>query len=226
MKDRSLFDIIGPIMIGPSSSHTAGALKIGKIARRFVNKKIVKAEFLLHGSFLETYRGHGTDKALIAGVLGFETYDERIRDSEIEAKKAGIEIVFGGADLGRVHPNTVKIILTFEDNEQFFLIGSSIGGGQIEIVDINGFEVSFSGEYPSIFIKHKDKVGIISKVTTILGMYFQMNIANMHISRKLKGESAFSIIEVDENITEELLIKLKMIEEIEQIRHFNPQGGI
>lgn len=222
MKDRSIFDIIGPIMIGPSSSHTAGALKIGKVARRFVNKTIVSADFILHGSFWKTYRGHGTDKALIAGVLGYAMDDERIKDVEQYVKKEQISVSFRGADLGRVHPNTVKIILTFEDGEQFYLVGSSVGGGQIQIVNINGFEVSFSGDYPSIFIQHKDQVGIISKVTTVLSMYFQINIANMHIARKLRGENAFSIIEIDDRIHEDLLEKLKTIEGIQELRHFNP----
>lgn len=222
MKDRSMFDIIGPIMIGPSSSHTAGALKIGHVARRFVQKKIVAAQFLLHGSFFKTYRGHGTDKALIAGVLGYAIDDERIKDVEKYAAEARIDIRISGADLGRVHPNTAKIILTFEDGERFYLIGSSVGGGRIQIININGFEVSFSGDYPSIFIQHKDQVGIISKVTTVLSMYFQINIANMYIARKLRGEHAFSIIEIDEPVSEALLERLKTIEGIQEIRHFNP----
>src|SRR5690606_37851602 len=163
LKEYGVFDVLGPIMIGPSSSHTAGAARLGKIAKQIVGEDFVKATFLLHGSFAKTYRGHGTDKALVAGILGLDPSDERIKDSFELAKKNNIQIEFIEADLGYVHPNTVKIVFHYKYKEDFYVIGSSIGGGNVNIININGNEVSFTGDYPTILAKYKDRKGVISE---------------------------------------------------------------
>ncbi|CDB75385.1 l-serine dehydratase iron-sulfur-dependent beta subunit [Clostridium sp. CAG:265] len=129
MANIGIFDVLGPIMIGPSSSHTAGAARLGKIARTIVNKPIKDVTFLLHGSFKETYKGHGTDRALVAGILGMMPDDERLRDALLIAEKEGLEVHFLPADLGQVHPNTVKIVMTDCDDINWEVLGSSIGGG-------------------------------------------------------------------------------------------------
>ena len=137
MKGIGIFDILGPVMIGPSSSHTAGAARLGKIARSIAGGEIAEVTFLLHGSFAKTYRGHGTDKALVAGILGMEPYDERLRDSMEIAKELGVKFLFKEADLGDVHPNTVKFIMRTVDDNYCEVMGSSIGGGNIKIFEVN-----------------------------------------------------------------------------------------
>ena len=138
MANIGIFDVLGPIMIGPSSSHTAGAARLGKIARTIVNKPIKNVTFLLHGSFKETYKGHGTDRALVAGILGMMPDDSRLRDSLSLAEKEGLGVNFLPADLGQVHPNTVKFLITDCDDINWEVLGSSIGGGLVEIYEING----------------------------------------------------------------------------------------
>lgn len=199
MKDFSLFDIIGPSMIGPSSSHTAGATRLGKVAYRIACKEIQSVEFLLHGSFAKTYKGHGTDKALLGGILGFNPDDERIRDSFRLAKENNITFSFKEADLGEVHPNTVKIIVTKPNNEKVELLGSSTGGGNIIVCQINGLDLEFTGVYTTLIISHKDKPGVVAKVTTILAEN-NINIAYMRVYRYGRGENAFMIIETDDSI--------------------------
>ena len=149
----SMFDILGPIMIGPSSSHTAGAQRIGKAMYNMIaDKQLVAVHFILHGSFHLTLHGHGTDRALVGGVLGMNAYDPQIKDSLQIAKERGIEVSFEGADLGDVHPNTVQVIAQTSDGKTTSLIGSSIGGANIEIIEINGTPAKFSGKYPAVVI--------------------------------------------------------------------------
>ncbi len=143
MKNYGVFDILGPVMIGPSSSHTAGAARLGKIGQEIADKDFYKVTFYLHGSFAKTYKGHGTDRALAAGVLGMEPSDERIKYSLNIAKEKGIDVEFIETDLGYVHPNTVKMIFHYKDRDDYYIIGSSIGGGNILITNINGNEVEF-----------------------------------------------------------------------------------
>jgi L-serine dehydratase len=156
MRKFGVYDILGPVMIGPSSSHTAGAARLGKIAGIICGGNIAKVVFLLHGSFAKTYKGHGTDRALVAGILGMEPWDERLRDSLDIAKEKGIEIEFREADLGDVHPNTVKFLMTKSDGSIVEVRGSSIGGGNIVINEVDNEEIEFTGEYPTIIIKHQD----------------------------------------------------------------------
>lgn len=196
----SMFDILGPIMIGPSSSHTAGAQRIGKAMYNMIADKQLKAvHFMLHGSFHLTLRGHGTDRALVGGVLGMNAHDPQIKNSLQIAKERGIDVSFEGSDLGDVHPNTVRVIAQTTDGELVSLMGSSVGGGNIEIVEINGTAAKFSGKYPAVVINHTDRLGIISHITSILAIN-QVNIVTVLNSRENKGKSAVTMIETDSPI--------------------------
>lgn len=204
MKKYSAFEILGPVMIGPSSSHTAGAERIGRAAYMISGGDIVKAAFYLHGSFAKTYRGHGTDRALVAGILGMEPYDERIKNSFEIAKEKNIDIKFIEDDLGDVHPNTVRIEMVKSDGKKLELTGSSIGGGNILITSINGANAEFTGEYPGLIVKHMDKKGMISRITLSIALG-EVNIVTLRLTRDNKGEIATSIIETDSSIPENVI---------------------
>ena len=208
MRKYGVYDILGPIMIGPSSSHTAGAARLGKIAGIIGGGDIVKVVFMLHGSFAKTYKGHGTDRALVAGVLGMEPWDERLRNSLDIAKNKGLEIEFQEADLGDVHPNTVKFLMTRSDGSIMEVRGSSIGGGNIIINEVDNEEIEFSGEYPTIIIKHKDVPGVISKVTALLYQE-EINIAFMKVFRNSRGSDAVMVFETDTPVPLEFAEKVR-----------------
>ncbi|MDW5298828.1 MAG: L-serine ammonia-lyase, iron-sulfur-dependent subunit beta [Sedimentibacter sp.] len=220
MRDYGVFDIIGPIMIGPSSSHTAGAARLSKVASTIAGGKIKKVEFLLHGSFAQTYKGHGTDKALVAGILNMDPWDENLRRSFEIAAENGIELVFTEADLGDVHPNTVKFLITKEDGQITEVTGSSVGGGNILIFDIDGQKVDFTGDKPTLLTKHKDLPGVISKISSLF--YDEnMNIGTMRVYRTGKGKTATMALETDSQIPEKIMNKIKQIEEIENVKFIN-----
>ncbi|MDK2917332.1 MAG: L-serine dehydratase [Candidatus Petromonas sp.] len=208
MKDFSVFEIIGPKMIGPSSSHTAGAARLGRIAGKVANYDIKSVKFVLHGSFAKTYRGHGTDRALMAGILGIKESDERLRDSLSIADERGIEYEFIEDDLGEVHPNTVKFLIEKTNGEKIELIGSSIGGGNIKVVEINGLKLEFTGQYPTLITRHLDHPGIIAKITKILADY-NINIAFMSVYRQSKGQDAFMVIESDNELNPKIIDDIK-----------------
>ena len=224
MANIGIFDVLGPIMIGPSSSHTAGAARLGKIARTIVNKPIKDVTFLLHGSFKETYKGHGTDRALVAGILGMMPDDERLRDALLIAEKEGLEVHFLPADLGQVHPNTVKILMTDCDDINWEVLGSSIGGGLVEIYEINGNKVKITGEYPTIITCHGDIPGTVSKVSTLF-YDNDINIAHMTLVRSQKGKDATMTFEVDNNVSEELIAAIKAVEGVNRVILINSLGG-
>lgn len=224
MANIGIFDVLGPIMIGPSSSHTAGAARLGKIARTIVNKPIKNVTFLLHGSFKETYKGHGTDRALVAGILGMMPDDSRLRDSLSLAEKEGLGVNFLPADLGQVHPNTVKFLITDCDDINWEVLGSSIGGGLVEIYEINGNKVKITGEYPTIITCHDDIPGTVSKVSTLF-YNNDINIAHMTLVRSQKGKDATMTFEVDSNVSEELITELKAVEGINHVILINSLGG-
>jgi len=221
MKDYSVFDILGPIMIGPSSSHTAGAARLGKVARDIAGGDFSSVKFILHGSFAMTYRGHGTDRALVAGVLGMEPYDERLRDSMKIAEEKGIKISFVEGDLGDYHENTVKIIFNKNDGSQVKIIGSSIGGGSISIKDIDGYKVDITGDNPTLIVRYIDKKGMISKVTTVLAQN-EINIGIMTVNRRKRGKEASMIIETDSDIPSELVTYLIGLDDILSAKAINP----
>lgn len=217
MKNYSAFDIIGPRMVGPSSSHTAGAARIGKIAGKLANYDVKKVSFLLHGSFAKTYRGHGTDRALMAGILGMSEFDEKLKDSLEIAQKRGLEYEFIEVDLGEAHPNTVKFLIEKTNGETLELVGASIGGGSIKIVEINGLKLEFTGQYPTLITRHKDSPGIIAKITKILADN-NINIAFMRVYRQYKGQDAFMVIETDDELEEKLLDDIKSsVSDIESV---------
>ncbi|MGE7907256.1 L-serine ammonia-lyase, iron-sulfur-dependent subunit beta [Peribacillus sp. NPDC094092] len=215
MKYRSAFDIIGPVMIGPSSSHTAGAARIGRVARTLFGKQPKKAIISLYGSFAKTYRGHGTDVAVVGGILDFDTDDERIPASLTIAEEAGMEVSFTIEDTVMDHPNTVKIRL-FDEDKELELVGISIGGGTIEITELNTFKLKLSGENPAILVVHNDVFGIISSVSTVLANH-EINIGHMEVSRKEKGQMALMVIEVDQKIKGDVMKEIEGLENVSQV---------
>lgn len=194
---HGVFDIVGPVMIGPSSSHTAGAVRLGLMARKILGEEAVRAEINLHGSFARTYRGHGTDKALIAGILGFAPEDERIRDALNIASDKGMEFSFQAVNLEEAHPNTAVIYLVGKSGRTARVRGASVGGGNIMISNIDGYHVELTGQYPALITIHHDCPGVITKVTQILA-HAAVNIAFMRVSRQNRGETAMMIMEMDE----------------------------
>lgn len=198
-----VFDILGPIMIGPSSSHTAGAVRIGKYARSVLGKKPVKAVIRFSGSFAKTYKGHGTDKAVIAGILGMDTDDSRIRNSMQIATEEGLDFTFIEEDIDGAHPNTAEITLTDADGRSALIQGASIGGGNIVINKINDTEVSISGKSDTLVIPHDDVPGMIAVVTNILAEK-GVNVHGFSLGRDRKGGIAVMTIEIDGNIDESI----------------------
>ncbi|HLR01844.1 MAG TPA: L-serine ammonia-lyase, iron-sulfur-dependent subunit beta [Virgibacillus sp.] len=215
MKFNSVFDIIGPVMIGPSSSHTAGAARIGKAARNLFGKEPTWATIHLYESFAKTYKGHGTDFALVGGLLGYETDDPRMGQSIQTAKDKGIDIHFEEEPASSNHPNTARIELGNE-TESIELTGISIGGGKVEITELNGFELRLSGNHPAILIMHNDRFGAIASVTQILAKH-EINIGHMEVNRKDVGEEALMVIEVDQNIEDSILMELEHSDNIIRI---------
>lgn len=195
------FDIIGPIMIGPSSSHTAGAVRIGKYARSILGAKPVKAHIRFSGSFAKTYKGHGTDKAVIAGILGMETDDARIRISMDVAKEEGLAFEFEEADIDGAHPNTAEITLEDVEGKTAQVQGASVGGGNIVINKINGTAVEINGKSDTLVIPHQDIPGMIAVVTKILADK-GVNVHGFSLCRDHKGGTAVMTIEIDGDINE------------------------
>lgn len=191
-----VFDIIGPIMIGPSSSHTAGACRIGKYARSILDEDVQTAEIYFSGSFAKTYRGHGTDKAIVAGLMGMDTDDLRIRNSLELAKEAGMNYVFIPTQIDDAHPNTVLLKITGVSGKYWEVEGASIGGGRISIRRINGTPVDISGDATTLLVYHLDTPGMISDVTSILARN-GVNIGKFELRRAVKGGEAVMVIEID-----------------------------
>ena len=221
MKSVGVFDILGPIMVGPSSSHTAGAARLGKVARSVANGPLKSVKFLLHGSFGKTYKGHGTDRALVAGILGMEPSDIRLRESLEIAKREGLEFEFIETDLGDAHPNTVKFIMENKKGNYCEVIGSSIGGGSIQITEVNGNKVEFTGDYPTLIISHQDVPGAVSNVTSILYKE-HINIAFMKVFRKQRGKGATMVFEVDNRLNDDVIDEIKGIDSISRVIRINP----
>lgn len=193
----SAFDVMGPNMIGPSSSHTAGAARIAFLARKMLNGTLKKVSFTLYGSFAKTYHGHGTDRALLGGIMGFSTDDMRIRDSFEIATELGIDFSFVPDETETdVHPNTVDIFMTNEHGNQITIRGESLGGGKARICRINDVEVDFSGEYSTVIVIQKDKPGVVTYITKCLSDQ-DVNIAFMRLFRESKGNTAYTIVESD-----------------------------
>lgn len=201
---RSVFDITGPIMIGPSSSHTAGAARIGFMARTILGEDIVQARIYLHGSFADTYKGHGTDRALIAGLMGFCPDDERLKDALNIARDRQIDFTFIRTNFDDAHPNTAKLDLVGVHGHKVSVTGVSIGGGNILINKLNEYDIKLSGKYASIIVVHQDMPGVIHGVTAALAR-FNINIAKMKVWRNTRGAEALMNIEMDEQVSDDAL---------------------
>lgn len=191
-----LFDLIGPVMIGPSSSHTAGAARIGLTARMLLGEDLTRAEIGLHGSFAKTYRGHGTDRALVGGLMGMSVDDERLRDSLSIARDAGISVHFQHVMIRGAHPNTVRLTVTGVSGRMLVIEAASVGGGNIEVHRIDGLGVNFTGKENTMIIRHTDITGAIASITGTLAKK-NVNIANMQGYRRQQGGDAMIVMELD-----------------------------
>ncbi|MDO4261561.1 MAG: L-serine ammonia-lyase, iron-sulfur-dependent subunit beta [Eubacteriales bacterium] len=205
----SVFDVLGPNMIGPSSSHTAGAARIAYLAQKMIAGPLVKVEFTLYGSFARTYRGHGTDRALLGGIMGFGTDDMRIRDSFRIAKENGIEFSFlPDEEETDVHPNTVDIRMVNQEGRCLTVRGESLGGGKARISRINQVEVDFTGEYSAVIVIHQDRPGVAAHITKVLSDR-GVNIAFMRLFREGKGDIAYTIVESDGRLPDQIAEELR-----------------
>lgn len=222
--DISIFHACGPVMIGPSSSHTAGAVKLGRIGRKIVPGGFSHVSFGLHGSFAKTYKGHGTDRALVAGTLGYMEDDERIARSFAYAEEAGLGFDFYETELDGMHENSVKMTFTMLDGSKNEIVGSSVGGGEIVIRGINGVETEFSANSCTLIIRQQDKKGVLSDVTRLLAQG-DINIGVMKLSRNKRGDMAFCIIEIDRPISNDELAALRQINHVLDVQALQLTGN-
>ncbi len=212
-----IFDVIGPIMVGPSSSHTSGAAMIAWMARQIFTGTPVKAAFTLYGSFAETYMGHGTDRALIGGMLGYRSNDTRIRSAYEEAAKNGLEVEFIVDSETQVsHPNTVDVVMTGDDGHTLLIRGESIGGGRVRIRRLNDIEVDFTGEYSTMIIGHLDKTGTVAYITKCLAEE-NINVATLKLFREEKGKKACTVVEADSFVSEALKDRILEYESVTSV---------
>ncbi len=221
----SVFDVLGPNMIGPSSSHTAGACAIAHLAQKMKSGTLKQAEFTLYGSFAKTYRGHGTDRALLGGIMGFAPDDVRIRDSFEIAKERGIAYRFLLDEKENdIHPNTVDIRMVNDSGTQMTVRGESLGGGKVRIVQINRVQVDFTGEYNAVIIIQKDRPGVAAHITKALSDR-GVNIAFMRLFRESKGETAYTIVESDSRLCEDIRETLLENENIQDVMLVQEENG-
>lgn len=211
-----IFDVVGPIMIGPSSSHTAGAARIGLMARNILKDEPVKVQLTVYGSFAKTYKGHGTDKALVAGLLGFSADDVRLRDSFAIAARQGLQVELQRSTAETAHPNTVRIAMQGKQGCTMEVVGVSLGGGKIEIREINGAQVSLRGEEHTLITVHRDLPGIIAQATTILAIG-HINVSNMRVFRSGKNAAAVMIVCTDSPVPADMVAMIRKIEAIESV---------
>ena len=216
----NIFDILGPVMVGPSSSHTAGAVRIGNVARKLVGADIKIAKIYFHGSFQLTGKGHGTDKALLAGLMGMPVDDSRIPRSYEEASKREMAYAFFPIDLGDVHPNSVKLVLDGVNGRHREIVGCSIGGGRIEITEIDGLAVRFGGDYPTIVIRNEDTPGQVQRVTTFLAEE-NINIGGMQLYRAARGADAVMVIECDKEVPVDVIEALEGLKGIIRVTYLS-----
>ncbi len=209
-----LFDLIGPVMIGPSSSHTAGAARIGLTARMLLGEEAARAEIGLHGSFAKTYHGHGTDRALVGGLMGMSVDDPRLRDSLTLARERGLTVLFSPVSIRGAHPNTVRMTITGVTGRMLTLEAASVGGGNIEIRKLDGLNVDFTGKENTLIIHHTDAPGVIAAVTGVLAQV-RLNIATMQVYRRRAGADAMMVLELDGAPEEALLDELRGLPEIQ-----------
>ena len=220
----NIFDIMGPVMVGPSSSHTAGAVKIGYISRKLLGEEPAEAKILLYGSFLTTGKGHGTRKALVAGLLGMRPDDTRIPDAVDIAQKRGMKLEWGEAVLKEAHPNTAQLFLTGGSGRTLEVIGQSLGGSRINIAEIDGIDTNFSGDYPTLVVHNQDQPGHVSEVTSMLA-HKGVNIATMQLYRAGRGGEAVMVIECDQEVPQEGIDWLKKVEGVNKVTYLSLDAG-
>lgn len=195
----NIFDMMGPVMVGPSSSHTAGAARIGNMGRTLLGEEVARADIGLYGSFAETGYGHGTDRALLAGLLGMKPDDLRIPNAYEEANRAGMAYSFRTVELRDAHPNTAFLELTGKSGKKLTLQASSIGGGAIVVNKIDGIDVNFTGDFNTLIVRNQDESGSVAAITSILSQV-HINVANMSVNRHRRGGDALMVIETDQHI--------------------------
>ena len=195
----NIFDMMGPVMVGPSSSHTAGAARIGNMGRTLLGEEVTRADIDLYGSFAETGYGHGTDRALLAGLLGMKPDDLRIPNAYEEANRAGMAYSFRTVELRDAHPNTALLELTGKSGKKLTLQASSIGGGAIVVNKIDGIDVNFTGDFNTLIVRNQDESGSVAAITSILSQV-HINVANMSVNRHRRGGDALMVIETDQHI--------------------------
>jgi L-serine dehydratase len=215
----SILDVMGPVMVGPSSSHTAGTARLGRVAREILNEDPADVHFYLHPPLAATYRGHGSDFALVGGSIGLNVDDPRIPEAIRIAEQMGVEIAFSEEDQGEVHPNTVRIEIK-SPNREVEIAGSSIGGGVIEVFKINGFQTRFKGDSPTLLLFYRDRPGMISEVTKVIAEE-GINIASLYCSRKQRGKDAFMQIDVDSPISEAALRRICSVDDVADARYLD-----
>ena len=195
----NIFDMMGPVMVGPSSSHTAGAARIGNMGRTLLGEEVARADIGLYGSFAETGYGHGTDRALLAGLLGMKPDDLRIPNAYEEANRAGMAYSFRTVELRDAHPNTALLELTGKSGKKLTLQASSIGGGAIVVNKIDRIDVNFTGDFNTLIVRNQDESGSVAAITSILSQV-HINVANMSVNRHRRGGDALMVIETDQHI--------------------------
>ena len=195
----NIFDMMGPVMVGPSSSHTAGAARIGNMGRTLLGEEVARADIGLYGSFAETGYGHGTDRALLAGLLGMKPDDLRIPNAYEEANRAGMAYSFRTVELRDAHPNTALLELTGKSGKKLTLQASSIGGGAIVVNKIDGIDVNFTGDFNTLIVRNQDESGSVAAITSILSQV-HINVANMSLSRQKRGGDALMVIGIDQHM--------------------------
>lgn len=216
----NIFDVLGPVMVGPSSSHTAGAVRIGYVTRKLLGDQPVSARILLHGSFAATGVGHGTHKALVAGLLGMKPDNMQIPNSFELAEKAGLKIKMGTVILRNVHPNTALLRVKGAGGRKLEVVASSVGGGRIMVVRLDGIETNFSGDCPTLVVHNYDRPGHVAAITGMLARQ-GINIASMQLYRNMRGGYAVMVIECDESIPEGSLRELKKADGIIKVTYLN-----
>lgn len=214
----NIFEILGPVMVGPSSSHTAGAVRIGYVSRKLMGEKIVTADIELYGSFLLTGKGHGTPQAIVAGVLGMTPDDARIPDSFEIAKAQGLKFTIGEAKLKEAHPNSVLLKLTGESGKELEVIGESLSGSIINIAQIDGLPANISGDYPTLIASNMDVPGMVAKVSKVL-FEAKINIAQMHLYRASRGKNSVLIAECDQEIEDKTLNDIRDLDGIMKVSY-------
>ena len=214
--EMNLFDIVGPVMIGPSSSHTAGAARIGRVARRLLGEDVAEARVGFCGSFARTWRGHGTDRAVVGGLMDVAADDARLRDSLDEAKRRGLSVTFEEIQLKGAHPNTVRLRLRGVSGKRIEVTGASVGGGSIEIREIDGMSLRVTAQKHTLIIAHRDTPGIIARVSSLLAGA-PVNIATMQVARSAAGGKAMTTMELDELPPDEIIAALKVMKGVESV---------